>query len=103
MNAVDFLENDKDLKLEVAEAVKEVEVIHDAVNNKETQHLKRLEEEGLRNRVRHKLWNRKQIRYFITGFLHFAFMSLFIVVFYQTHNQFALVTESYTTGQEICR
>ena len=36
MNAVDFLENDKDLKLEVAEAVKEVEVVHNAVTNKES-------------------------------------------------------------------
>ena len=102
MNAVDFLENDKDLKLEVADAVKEVEVVHDAVAKKEQQVRQRAEEESLRNRVRHKLWRRKQWRYFVTGFLHFAFMSIFIVVFYQTHNQFALVTESFNTREELC-
>lgn len=51
MNAENFLENDKDLKLEVADAVKEVEVIHNAITNKESTLRQKIEEQALKDRV----------------------------------------------------
>ena len=49
------------------------------------------------------MWKRKKVRLFFFGLFHVVFMQVFINIFFYTHNQFALVRESYYVREELCR
>ena len=81
--------------MEVAEAVNEVEALHNLVQGKEAAADAIIEKDRIKESVKRKYWQRKQAFNYLKGLFHFGMMVLFIILCYQTHNQIVLITESH--------